>query len=82
MGPNEQYQRFAELRQKVCLYIQMFAKLRCQTRTFLTKKEKTGQPSLDQTEYRLRKANLQMLTVSIATCRTREDSDKLMRQPI
>ena len=44
MGPNEQNKHFAELRQKVCLYIhivvllKMFAKFGLQTRTFCHKK--------------------------------------------
>ena len=42
MGPNEQNQHFAELRQKVCLYIhavKRFAKFEWQKRTFCRKKE-------------------------------------------
>ena len=41
MGPNEQNQHFAELRQKVCLYIHVVVLLRClqSIESFVTKKK-------------------------------------------
>ena len=61
MGPIEQNQHFAELRQNVCLYIDTqgsapnsFAKFEWQTRRFWHKKSgKSGVPNSSQTNYNI-----------------------------
>ena len=57
MGPNEQNQHFAELRQNVCLYIHVVVLLRClpslddKLERFVTKKWKKRLPNSSQTDY-------------------------------
>ena len=42
MGPNEQNQHFAALRQKVCVYIHVVVLLRCMPSLDVTKNGKSG----------------------------------------
>ena len=57
MGPNEQNQRFAELRQKVCLYKHVIVlqrglpSLDGKLERFVTKKWVKRLPNLSQTDY-------------------------------
>ena len=57
MGPNEQNQHFAELRQKMCLYIQVVVLLTClpsldgKLERFVTKKWQKWLPNSSQTDY-------------------------------
>ena len=58
MGPNEQNQHFAELRQNVCLYIHVLVRQRGllslggKLEQFVTKKCKKRLPNSSQTDYR------------------------------
>ena len=57
MGPNEQNQHFAELRQINCLYIHVVVLLTClpsldgKLERFVTKRWQKGLPNLSQTDY-------------------------------
>ena len=59
MGPNEQNQQFAELRQNVCLYIHVLVlqrglpSLDGKLERFVTKKWKKRLPNSSQTDYSL-----------------------------
>ena len=58
MGPNEQNQYFAELRQKICLYIHVVVLLTClpsldgKLERFVTKKWQKWLPNSSQTDYK------------------------------